>query len=64
MHGTANCRTIAIMHHHRDAQVSIDRILYTQDSELRLIGNKLVQRSIKVQLDPFEIPCQGSDLAF
>ncbi len=33
IHGTANCRTIAIMHRHRDAQVGIDRILYTQDSE-------------------------------
>ncbi len=34
MDGTANCRTIAIIHRHRDAQF-IDRILYTQDSELR-----------------------------
>ncbi len=34
MHGTANCRTVAIMHRHRDA---LDRILYTQDSEILIV---------------------------
>ncbi len=29
MHGTANCWTIAIMHCHWDAQISIDRTVYT-----------------------------------
>ncbi len=33
MHGTANSQPIAIMDRHREAQVSIDRILYTQDDE-------------------------------
>ncbi len=33
MHSMANCQTIAIMHRHWDAQVSIDRVLYTEDSE-------------------------------
>ncbi len=34
MYVTANCRTIAIMHRHQDSQISIDRILYTQDSKI------------------------------
>ncbi len=47
MHGTANCRTIAIMHRHRDTQISIDRILYTQDSEQKVPGDRETTRCIQ-----------------
>lgn len=38
-HGTANYRTIMIRHSHKKAQICIDWILYTQDSEFRNVGD-------------------------